>query len=411
MTDASPPVWNPLDPAFIANPYPAYAALRERDPMHQLPIGGYLVTRYADVLAVHRDSRLSSTEPPGPNPALERFERLRAELGDRAPIQPSMLRLDPPDHTRLRRLVQASFTPRAIARRRAAVEAAVDRALDGLAEAARAGDAVDLLASYAFPLPFAVICDVLGLPDADRHQLRAWSRAITLALEPFLSDDDLRDAIRAAVGMRAYLTEQIAAKRAAPGDDLLSELIQARDADDGLSELELRTMVTLLFVAGHETTVNLIGNGVLALLRHPEQLERLVEDPTLDAPAVDELLRYDSPAQTSARRTLAPTVVAGVEAPAGVFVLTSLGSANHDPAEWGPTAGELDLGRPGVERHLAFGNGIHVCLGASLARLEGELAIPRLLRRFPRLRLAVETPQWSPRIVLRGLTELPVRLT
>ncbi|MPY96299.1 MAG: cytochrome P450 [Acidimicrobiia bacterium] len=401
-----PATWDPFDAGFLADPYPAYARLRAEDPVHRTPLGPYVATRYADVARVLRDTTLS-VRPAADDRSTVRYVAARAEIGDDEPVEPSLLRLDPPDHTRLRRLVQQSFTPRAVRRMREVVARLVDDLLGDLAAGPRE---VDLLARFAFPLPFLVICELLGLPAGDRDALRAWSRDVTVTLEPLIGDEELRRAVTSNRSLRGYLRDQVAAKRAAPGDDLLSELIAAEEAGDRLGGRELEAMLSLLFVAGHETTVNLVGNGTLALLRHPDQLARLRHDPGLDAGLADELLRYDSPVQTSGRRTIGPIEVGGVELPGRHQVLVALGSANRDRAVWGEDADELVLGRPDADQHLSFGSGLHVCLGAHLARLECEVAVPALVRRFPDLRLATEHLEWAPRIVLRGVRELPVRL-
>ncbi len=255
-----------------------------------------------------------------------------------------------------------------------------------------------------------MIHDLLGMPDGDRTELRRWSHLITRFLEPLTDPEDLRESLEASDNMEAHIREAIAWKRRNPADDLLSALIAAEDDGDRLNTVELVDQVRLLYLAGHETTVNLIGNGTLALLRNRKELERLVGDPELDANAVDELLRYDSPVQLSRRIALTSIEVDGEVAGPGDLVVTFLGSANRDEAKWGPTAAELDLGRAGAGSHLAFGSGIHHCLGANLARMEGEAAIPALVRRFPDMELATDRPEWNGRMVLRGLDSLPVTL-
>jgi cytochrome P450 len=319
----------------------------------------------------------------------------------------AMLNLDPPDHHRLRRLVAKVFTPTAIEAMRPDVQRLVDRMLD---EAAPRRE-MDVIADLAFPLPFTVISDMLGIPEGrDRFELRSWSSALVKTFDPILTLDDWNDALDAGDNMREFVEEVIAAKRAAPDDRLLSGLIAIEDEGDRLSPDELIDQVMLLYIAGHETTVNLIGNGTLALLRNRRELERLQADPGLDANAVEELLRYDSPVQNSRRITLQPVEIGGFEIPARSVLLTVLGAANHDPDHFGPDADELDLSRANAASHVSFGGGVHHCLGAFLARLEGQVAIPTLVRRFPSIELARDTQQWNGRIVLRGLAELPVRL-
>jgi cytochrome P450 len=247
------------------------------------------------------------------------------------------------------------------------------------------------------------------MPDGNRDEVRGWSHTLTKTLDPILSPEEVQAALAAADNMQAHVQDMLAWKRDHPADDLLTGLLAAEDEGDRLSEIELLDQVLLLYVAGHETTVNLIGNATLALLRHPDQLARLRADPELDGGAVEELLRYDSPVQFSRRITIADLDVDGTTIPAGTFTLTCLGSANHDEARWGPTADELDITRADAGQHMSFGNGIHHCLGSSLARTEAQVAIGALVRRFPDLALAGE-PERNGRVVLRGLESLPVTL-
>ena len=403
MTDVrTAPSWNPFDPEFLVDPYPTYARLRDEDPVHRTPIGTLLVSRYDDVHRVPRDTETS----------VGRFES-RTEVPEhmlplqqvRAERVPSILGLDPPDHTRLRGLVQRTFTPRAIGRMRDQTTAIVDDLLDELAEHGE----IDLIGEYAFVIPFAVIHSMLGLPETDVAKVRAWSHALTQTLEPFLTPEQVSAALEGGIRMDAYLTDAVAQKRREPADDLLTHLIEVEEEGDRMSEEELLSMLSLLFVAGHETTVNLIGNGTHALLQHPDQLALVRDDESVDANVADELLRWDSPVQTSGRRLLHDTVISGVEVAADELVLTALGSANRDPAFWGDTADTLDVIRKDAARHVSFGSGIHHCLGAALARMEGEIAITRFVRRFPELALAGE-PTFNARIILRGRSTLPVRL-
>jgi cytochrome P450 len=317
-----------------------------------------------------------------------------------------MLATDPPDHTRLRRLVQKAFTPRVIEELRALVQELVDAQLERVAVEGE----MDVIADLAFPLPFTVISRMLGMPDADANELRDLSHTIVKTLDPILSDDDIRAAADADERMDEHLDAAIAWKRKQPADDLLSALIAAEESGDVLSDDELRSQVALLFIAGHETTVNLIGNGTLALLRDREQFTRLRDDPGLDANAADELLRYDSPVQFSGRGVLEDLRIDDQVIPAGSAVMVCLGSANRDPARWGPHAETVDVGRPNVKDHVSFGGGVHHCLGAALARLEGQVAIPSLIRRFPDMQLTSDAPSWNGRLVLRGLDSLPVTL-
>lgn len=400
--------FNPFEPGFFDDPYAQYALLRERDPVHATPIGPVALFRYEDVFTLLRNPTLSvderSAEPfPVPDDIAALVEG-REDFG-----QLTMLNRDPPDHDRLRRLVSRVFTPRRIEQLRPRVTQLVDDALDA---AAARGDEMDVVAQLAFPLPFQVISDMLGMPEADGERMRDWSHTMTKMLDPIVAYDDVEAALHASDSMLVHVRDAIAWKRREPADDLLSALVAVADDATGeqLSEEELVAQVVLLYIAGHETTVNLVGNGTLALLRHPDQHARLRDDPSLDTNAIEELLRYDSPVQFSRRITTSDIEIAGVAVPARTFVMTCLGSANRDPAKWGPTADELDLGRDGASQHVSFGSGVHYCLGAALARLEGQLAIPRLVRRFPALSLLDEAPAWGGRIVLRGLDRLRVSI-
>jgi cytochrome P450 len=402
MTDQAGAVtYNPFEPGFTDDPYPAYRALREQDPVHHTPFGFWLLFAYDDVMRMLRDPKLSVDDrnaTPGPLQAAmrEAVGELDEERGSHA-----MLNLDPPDHTRLRRLVSKAFTPRAIEALRPRIQELVDAALDRAADTG----SMDLIADLAFPLPFQVITDMLGMPDTDQEQLREWSGTIVRSLEPINDPEVVRAIDAAGQSMRALVTDAIEHKRAHPADDLLTALIEAEEHGDVLSDAELLDQVVLLYIAGHETTVNLIGNGVLALLRNPDQLQVLRDDPGLDANAVEELLRYDPPVQMSRRITLADVEVGGRTIEAGSFVAVVLASANRDAARWGPTAEEVDLRREHAAQHLAFGGGVHYCLGAALARLEAQVAIGSLARRFPGLAMAGE-PVWNGRSNLRGLDRL-----
>jgi cytochrome P450 len=402
------PLFNPFEPGFFDNPYAQYAAIRARGRAHRTPFGALVLAHYDECFHLLRLPGTSVDERNATGlVALPLPPDLEARQDDN---QRSILTLDPPDHTRLRRLVSNAFTVRRVEQLRPRVQAIVAGLLDDLAAAGRDGEPVDLISDYAFPLPFIVISELLGMPDGDRLQLRAWSHEMTLTLEPMIDETTLRSAMVAGDHMLDHLAEAIEWKRANPADDLLSALIAAEEDGDRLTHEELVTQLLLLYLAGHETTVNLIGNGTLALLRHRDQLERLVADPSLDAAAPDELLRYDTPVQFSRRIALSDIEVGGETVAAGELVLTLLASANRDEAHWGPTADQLVLGREGASAHLSFGSGIHHCLGAALARLEGAEAVPALVRRFPGLELATDHPDWNGRIVLRGLDTLPVAL-
>jgi cytochrome P450 len=404
-----PATINPFEPGFFDDPYAQYRQVREQDPVHHSPIGAWLLMRYADVHRVLRDPTLSVEER---NATVERqvdpdIQALLDRRADR--VSHSMLNLDPPDHHRLRRLVSKVFTPKMIEGLRPRVQELVDRYLDDAA--ARGDGEIDVIADLAFQLPFTVISEMLGMPEGgDRFQLREWSGQLVKTFDPVITVDEAKTAFQASDHMSEYLDGVIAWKRDHPADDVLSALIAAEVEGDRLSTEELTEQVALLFIAGHETTVNLIGNGTLALLRNRDQLELLQQDPSLDQNAIEELLRYDSPVQMSRRIPLTEITIGDKVIEQGVFVMTCLGAANHDPEHFGADADALDLRRPNAADHVSFGGGVHQCLGAYLARLEGRVAIGTLVRRYPKLELAADDAEWNGRIVLRGLARLPVAL-
>lgn len=401
--EEEPFVFNPFAPGFAENPYPQYAQLRANAPVHEHPLGFWVLSRYQDVSVLLRSGlSVELRHLAAGGPATELYEDAGGMVGPRVSGL-SMLDKDPPDHTRLRKLVSKAFTPRAVAALRPRVETLVDQALERIAEAGN----VDLVDALAFPLPFTVISEMLGMPPTDHARLRELTGTLVRSLEP-VNDVDLVRRIEAADTELSAMTEEVISwKRANPADDLLTALISAEQDGDMLTDTELVAQVVLLYVAGHETTVNLIAGGTLALLRNPDQLASLRADSDLAGAAVDELLRYDSPVHSSRRVTLKPYQVDGREIPAGSFVLASLAAANRDEAFWGPDAEQLRLDRPGARQHLSFGGGPHHCLGAALARLEGSVAIGKLTRRFPSLELDGEV-EWNGRLNLRGPARLPV---
>ncbi len=399
--------FNPFEPGFAEDPYPQFAELTATNPVQKTPLGLWALFGYDDAVRVLRDPSLSVEDRSvvGTNPRAELREQILGDRQQRGTHQ--ILNLDPPDHTRLRKLVQQVFTPRMVEQLTPRVQAMVDDALDTVV--AR-GDAMDVIGDLAFPLPFRVISEMLGMPAADEAPLRDWAHTLTLGLEPLLAIQHMDEILAASDHIIEHVLDAIEWKRAHPADDLLSALLAAEDEGDRLSPDELLDQVILLYIAGHETTVNLIGNGTYALLRHRSQLERWRDDPSLDANAVDELLRFDCPVQFSRRVTTSELELGGRTIERGVFVLTCLAAANRDAAKWGTDAQILDVTRAGAAQHLAFGSGIHHCLGAALARLEGRIAIGTLIRRFPGLELATDAPAWNGRLVLRGLDRLPVTL-
>ncbi|GAA2984416.1 cytochrome P450 family protein [Actinokineospora diospyrosa] len=388
---------------FFQDPHRLYSELRRTGPVRRvvLPRGvlGWLVTRHADAKAVLSDPRLSkdfvragellerNREPGSPRP----------EFGEE--LQAHMLNMDPPDHTRLRKLVNKAFTVRGVGHLRPRVEQITESLLEAIAEA----DEVDLIPALAFPVPMTVICELLGVPAADREAFGGWTRVL---LSTSASTVEITEA---GVAVGAYVMELIESKRSAPAEDLLTALVEAREDGDRLSENELLSMTFLLLLAGHETTVNLIANGVLSLLRAPAQAAALRANPALLPRAVEEFLRFESPVNTATMRyTTEPVVVAGVEIPADEFVVVAIGSANRDAAAF-PDPDTVDIERE-LNAHLAFGHGIHYCVGAPLARMEAEVAIGGLLARFPDLALTGTPLQWRESTIIRGLHSLPVRL-
>jgi cytochrome P450 len=396
---------------FKADPFPFYRRLRERDPVHRvkLPDGkpAWLVTRYDDVAMVLTDERFSkdpfrvlSKEQRASSPRLEKL------LGPLLmPLARHMLNRDPPDHTRLRTLVQQAFSPRLVDRMRGRIQTLSDELLD---RALRQGR-MDLIADYALPIPTTVIAEMLGVPVADRHKFHRWSGAMLAA---GATKFGLLRAMPSALLFMRYIRRLIKIRRGDLRDDLISALITAKEASERLNDDELLSMILLLIVAGHETTVNLIASGMLALLAHPDQLERLRNEPALIKPAVEELLRFTAPVETATERFAREDVeLAGVKIAQGDLVLAAIASANRDESYF-VNPDRLDITRE-PNRHLAFGLGIHFCLGASLARLEGQMAINTLLARTRDLQLAVDpsTLRWRSGLVLRGLKALPVSFT
>lgn len=389
--------FNPMDPEFVADPYPTYHRLRAEDPVHLSPLGFWVLTRYEDVAAVLRDPRFAK-------------EAMMAAVAKRFGITQgtfglSMLDRDPPAHTRLRSLVSKAFTPKVVE----AMRPHIQEIVDGLLERVAGAGSLDLIEEFAYPIPVMVICELLGVPVADHERFKGWSLDIARGLDAVMLPVDSEVAIRSGIarqGLIGYFRELIAARRASPRADLLSALIAAEEAGDKLSEDELLASCILLLVAGHETTVNLIGNGMLALLRHPEQLRRLREHPELITSAVEELLRYDGPVQRTGRMPSEDVTVGGRTIAKGEMVMPFIGAADRDPAQF-PDPDRLDITRS-ENRHVAFGTGIHFCLGAPLARVEGQIAINTLLRRLPTLTLVTEKPAYRQSLTLRGLTALHV---
>jgi len=389
------------------DPFPLFAAVRERAPVHAVTLAdgheAWLVVRYDEARAALNDPRFSKDM----QAALAMSSEVVAEGLPGPVFARHMLNVDPPDHTRLRRLVAAAFSVRRIEALRPRVQSIIDDLLDAIAAVGPDGR-VDLVTSFAFPLPFTVICELLGVPEPHRPAL---GRELTALLSPVSTPAEYERAKAASDAVVAMLTALVQAKQEAPGDDLVSALLQARDGDERLTQQELLSTIFQLIVAGHDTTTSLIGNSVVALLRHPDQLALLQVEPDRMAAAVEEFLRYDAPVPHSTFRYAAePVEIGGTTIPAGAQVIISLAAANRDETHYAD-AEALDIDRPYV-RHLAFGHGIHFCLGAALARMEGQLALGGLLERFPQLRLAgsADDLHWGhgDGLVLRGLSKLPV---
>ena len=408
MNDMTPPAlegapleFNPLDPAFIADPYPFYRRLRETAPVFKTPQGLWLVTRYDDVTFALRDKRFGKDFVGN----LERrYGNLaRMEEPAVASLGRTMLVLDPPDHTRLRALVTKAFTARRVADMRPRIKALVDAQLDRVIDKGE----MDVMRDLAHRLPVIVICDMLGIPEDHRAPFLAGSNVNGRILEPVpMSREELDQANRNTQMAGAYFDQLCELRRREPRDDLTTELVRAEEAGDKLTAEELRANIGLLFGAGHETTTNLIGNGLLALHRHRDQWERLKADPSLIPNAVEELLRYDSSVQITGRVTNAEVEIGGGTLGATENVIALLGAANHDPAQY-QDPDKLDVGRANV-RPLSFGGGIHYCLGAQLARLEAELVFTALVERLPNLELPEkDKPAWRRSFTLRGLSKLP----
>jgi cytochrome P450 len=394
---------------FRAATYETFAEMRERDPvLLQVGIDGetmiWFVTRYDDAVAVLTDD-VRFTRDPARGFSPEKYAAYTAETPEALRfIEDNMLNKDGEDHRRLRRLVTKAFTPRMVEQLRPRIQ----EIADGLTDAVEPRGTMDLVEEFAFPLPITVIAELLGIPAGERASFRRWSNAM---VTPAFTPEDVERLGEQAGEFVAYLRELFELRRADPGADLVSALLQAEEEGDKLSEQELFGMVALLIIAGHETTVSLIGNAVLALLRHPERRAELERDPSRIGPAIEELLRYDSPVERTLNRWATVDVeLGGKTIKRGDNVIVILGSADRDPARFADPD-ELDFARE--DKHIAFGRGSHYCLGAPLARLEGEIAVATLLRRLPGLRLAVDVEQlsWRPVPLFRSLVELPVEWT
>lgn len=396
----APPVFNPLDPVFIADPYPVYHQLRAAAPVWKSPLGMWVATRYEDVAFILRDKRFGK----------DYAGNMRRRYGEAALNEPAiaslaktMLVLDPPDHTRLRGLVTKAFTARRVEEMRPRIAAIVDALIDRVAD--KGG--MDVIWDFAHRLPVIVICDMLGIPEEDRQQFFDQSKVNGRLIDPVpMTREEMDSANTSGAAIGAYFDTLFERRRREPTDDLTTQLVQAEEAGDRLSAEELRANVGLLFAAGHETTANLIGNGLLALQRHPDQWAAIKADPSLIPNAIDELLRFDSSVQMTGRVAMDDVEVGGVALEKGASVITFLGAANRDPAVYADPD-RLDVRRQNI-RPLSFGGGIHHCLGAQLAKIEAHEAFAGLVRRLPDLKVGeIEAPSWRRNFTLRGLTTMP----
>ncbi len=396
--------YDPFSSGFQSDPYPTLARLRSEDPVHETSVNGtrlWMLTRHEDCTNVLKDSRFSAAK----------FDEGFLETmlaGDDGPlralaeaVQSMMLLKDAPDHTRLRTLVNKAFTPRMVERLRPRIEEVARQLIEEMQGRGRA----NLIADFATPLPIVVIAELLGVPVEDRDRLKLWSDRLATFLDGTIRDAGLAASAQACMELREYMDEIVAARRAEPREDLISGMIAAQERDDRLSDQELFSTVTLLLAAGHETTTNLIGNGMFALMTHRDQFERLRAKPELTRSAVEELLRFDSPVQLTSRCPLEDVVIGGKHIPAGGEVNTSIAGANRDP-EIFTEPDRLDITR-GENHHLSFGLGAHFCMGSALARLEGQIAFGALVKHLPAMELDGSAPR-KPGIVLRGFEAMPV---
>ena len=398
--------FNPLTPEALADPYPMYRELLAHNPVSwNSTFQTWVFTRYEDVDAILTHQQTSADRRSGSNSFAEMQRKYIEEHPEDLFVRaPTMLTADPPEHTRLRRLVSKAFTPRAVENLRPRIQSIVDEILDDVA-----GDGeMDLVQTVGYPLPVIVIAEMLGVPTKDRAKFKEWSDDIVATLGgPFTPQDVLQAAEKARHALVEYLSGVIEERRKNPQDDLISGLIAAEDEGTALSTQEIYSTTILLLVAGNETTTHLIDNGMLALLKNPEQMQLLRDDPSLIKSAVEELLRFIGPVQATGRTFTEDAEIGGQALKARESTLVLLGAANHDPAKWGDNADKLDVTRNPID-HVGLGDGIHFCLGAPLARAEAQIAISTMLERFPKLKLAVDEPEWGGTFIIRGVKSLPL---
>ena len=396
--------YNPWTPEAMVNPYPMYRQLREEEPVRRSELlDGWVLTRYDDVVAVLKDPRFSADRRKARNKLVEAAMAAQEEMGPIANVQ-TMLSSDPPEHTRLRGLVNQAFTPKAVEAMRFHIQEIVDDLLNQVQSNGR----MDLVEDLANPLPVIVIAEMLGVPPEERVTFKRWSDDLVanMGVPGTMNEELVKRAIASSREMAEYFKERIEERRKEPRDDLLSALVAAGERGEVLSEDEVLATCVLLLAAGNETTTNLIGNGTLALLRNPEQHQKLRDDPSLVKSAVEEFLRYDGPVQATARIATGEIEVGGQKMEEGQLAMCIIGAADRDPAQFSNPE-ELDITRED-NKHIAFGFGIHFCIGAPLARLEGTTAFDALMRRMPDLRLETDEPAWNGNFILRGLKSLPV---
>ena len=409
-TGEAPATFDPFEDGFVDSPYEQYARLRAADPVHHSRLlHGWVLTRFDDVGRLLRDPTVSSRiHNATPNPLTVNEI---ARLAEQPRAEKTIVLMDDPDHARVKRLMAEPFRPREIDRLRERVTERIDQAFDELRRDHGPGRVeFDLVADFAYPLPVEIFSEMLGVPEEDHPRFRYLSQKVARTVDPIMSDEERAECLAALDEMYGYLVDQAEAKRRHPEDDLMSALVHAEIDGSRLSHEELIAQLVTLYMAGHEPVASLIGAGMVALLRAPDQLERLRSEPGLIRNAVSEILRYDGPNQFMRRITTQPTLVGDVELPAGSVIFASPAAANRDPARWGDTADQVVVDRPDAGQHLQFGAGAHACLGSHLARLQAEIAFAAIIDRLHGIELAGE-PRWSTRMFIRGLDSLPVAAT
>ncbi|MEY2451008.1 MAG: hypothetical protein QOD92_582 [Acidimicrobiaceae bacterium] len=394
--------FDPFEAGYVESPYPQYARLRADEPVHWSDLlEGWVLTRYDDVAHVLREPTISVELDNATPTSFVEAERMR--MADTGRKSDTLVLRDDPDHARLRRLMQQPFGIRAIDALRDMVRLRVDEAIDEVVDRGE----MDVITDFAYPLPVAIFCEMLGIPLEASPRFRDWTSAVARNLDPVISEEERLGCLRQLGDMERYLEEQIEEKRRRPADDIMTELVQAEEAGDRLSRDELVAQLVTLYVAGHEPTTALIGTGLRALIEYPEQLERLEAEPSLWPNAVNEFLRWDGPNQFVRRIATEPIERGGRTIEPGHIIYCCVGAANRDPARWGDDVDVVRVDRSDAAHHLQFGMGVHSCLGAHLARLQAELALRALTTKLDSIALA-GSPVWSERMVLRGLQHLPI---